>query len=218
MHKLKILQRIHQAGMVAIVRADSARQAQALAQACIEGGMNTLEVAFTTPGTLDVIAALRQQYGEQALIGAGTVLDEQSARMAILAGAQFIVSPGIDTATIRLCNRYQVVSLPGAMTPSEILAALEAGADIVKVFPAEAFGPEYIKALRAPMPQAPLMPTGGVTLDNLEQWFKCGSTAVGIGSSLTAPARDENYTAVSDNARAFVRRMEKIKAASAATV
>jgi 2-dehydro-3-deoxyphosphogluconate aldolase/(4S)-4-hydroxy-2-oxoglutarate aldolase len=211
MLKLQILQRIHQAGMVAIVRADSARDAQALAQACIEGGITVLEVAFTTPGTLDVIVALRRQYGDQALIGAGTVLDEATARMAILAGAQFIVSPGIDAATIRLCNRSQVASLPGAMTPTEILAALEAGADIVKVFPAEAFGPEYIKALLAPLPQAPLMPTGGITLDNMADWFKHGSVAVGIGSSLSAPAREGNYTAVSANARAFVQRLEKIR-------
>ena len=212
MLKLNILQRIHQAGMVAIVRADSAEDAQKLAQACIEGGIGTLEVAFTTPGTLDVIAGLRRQYGDQVLIGAGTVLDETTARMAILAGAQFIVSPGIDTATIRLCNRYQVASLPGAMTPSEILAALEAGADIVKVFPAEAFGPEYIKAVLAPLPQAPLMPTGGITLDNLEQWFKQGSVAVGIGGSLSAPARQGDYAAVCAKARAFVQRMEKIRA------
>ncbi len=211
MLKLNILQRIHQAGMVAIVRADSAQEAQALAEACLEGGMSVLEVAFTTPGTLDVIASLRRRYADQALIGAGTVLDEPSARMAILAGAQFIVSPGIDAATIRLCNRYQVASLPGAMTPSEIVAALEAGADIVKVFPAEAFGPEYIKALLAPLPQAPLMPTGGVTLNNLDQWFKQGCVAVGIGGSLSAPAREGNYTAVSANARAFVRRMGEIK-------
>ncbi len=211
MLKLHILQRIHQAGMVAIVRAGSAKEALALAQACIEGGVTVLEVAFTTPGTLDVIAGLRRQYGEQALIGAGTVLDEQSARMAILAGAQFIVSPGIDAATIRLCHRYQVAALPGAMTPSEILAALDAGADIVKVFPSEAFGPETIKALLAPLPQAPLMPTGGVTLENLDQWFKQGCVAVGIGGSLSAPAREGNYAAVSANARAFVRRMEEIK-------
>jgi 2-dehydro-3-deoxyphosphogluconate aldolase/(4S)-4-hydroxy-2-oxoglutarate aldolase len=211
MRKHMILKRIHDAGMVAIVRADSAEAALAVAEACIAGGVTALEVAFTTPGTLDVITALRQRHGDAVLIGAGTVLDAPTARMAILAGAQFIISPAIDLPTIRMCLRYQIPALPGAMTPSEIIAALEAGADIVKVFPGEAFGPAYIKALLAPLPHAPLMPTGGVTLDNMADWFKQGSVAVGIGGSLSAPARDGNYAAVTANAREFVQRMAHIR-------
>jgi len=216
MLKLTVLQRIHDAGLVAIVRADTADDAVALAQACIAGGVTALEVAFTTPGTLDVIANLRRQHGDRVLIGAGTVLDEQTARMAILAGAQFIISPSVDFAVIRLCHRYQVPVMPGAMTPAEIIAALEAGADIVKIFPGEAFGPEYIKALLAPLPQAPLMPTGGVTLENLAEWFKYGSVAVGVGGSLTAPAREGNYAAVTATAREFVRRIAELKGAAPA--
>ena len=211
MLKLAILQRIHQAGMVAIVRADTADAALALAQACVAGGVTALEVAFTTPGTLDVIASLRRQHGERVLVGAGTVLDAQTARLAILAGAQFIISPAVDAETIRTCLRYQVPAMPGAMTPTEIIAALEAGADIVKIFPGEAFGPAYVKALLAPLPQAPLMPTGGVTLDNLAEWFKYGSVAVGVGGSLTAPARNGDYAAVTATAREFVQRIAEIK-------
>jgi 2-dehydro-3-deoxyphosphogluconate aldolase/(4S)-4-hydroxy-2-oxoglutarate aldolase len=148
------------------------------------------------------------------LLGAGTVLDPESARLAILAGARFIISPSVNVETIRLCNRYQVAAMPGALTPAEIMLALEAGADIVKVFPAEAFGADYIKALRAPLPQAPLMPTGGVTLENLGQWFENGSVAVGIGGSLTKPAASGDYAAVSRIAAEFVARMAQVRGTS----
>lgn len=211
MQKLKILQGIHAAGLVAIVRAATHEQAHALARACIDGGVTALEIAFTTPGTPALIEALRRDCGDQVLIGAGTVLDEATARIAILAGAQFIISPGVVPAVIRASNRYQIPSLPGAMTPTEIVAALEAGADIVKIFPGEAFGPSYVKALLAPLPHAPLMPTGGVTLANLADWFENGSVAVGVGGSLTGPARNGDYAAVTANARAFVQRMEEIR-------
>lgn len=213
MFKIDILQRILANGMVAIVRADTPDAALALAEACIAGGVTALEVAFTTPDTLGILKTLRQRHGDAVLLGAGTVLDPETARMAILAGAQFIISPGVNTDTIRLCNRYQVPAMPGAMTPTEIVTALEAGADIVKVFPGEAFGPEYIKAVRAPLPQAPLMPTGGVTLENMGDWFQYGSVAVGIGSSLTGPAKNGDYAAVTANACAFVQRMREIKQA-----
>lgn len=213
MFKIDILQRILANGMVAIVRADTPDAALALAEACIAGGITALEVAFTTPDTLGILKTLRQRHGDAVLLGAGTVLDPETARMAILAGAQFIISPSVNPDTIRLCNRYQVPAMPGAMTPTEIVTALEAGADIVKVFPGEAFGPEYIKALRAPLPQAPLMPTGGVTLENMGDWFKYGSVAVGIGSSLTGPAKNGDYAAVTANACAFVQRMREIKQA-----
>lgn len=213
MFKIDILQRILANGMVAIVRADTPDAALALAEACIAGGVTALEVAFTTPDTLGILKTLRQRHGDAVLLGAGTVLDPETARMAILAGAQFIISPGVNTDTIRLCNRYQVPAMSGAMTPTEIVTALEAGADIVKVFPGEAFGPEYIKALRAPLPQAPLMPTGGVTLENMGDWFQYGSVAVGIGSSLTGPAKNGDYAAVTANACAFVQCMREIKQA-----
>lgn len=211
MLKHAIFQGILQRRMVAIVRADNPEAALQMAEACILGGITALEVAFTTPDAAQVIRGLRQRHGPEVMLGAGTVLDPETARTAILAGATFIISPSINLDTIRLCQRYQVLSMPGAMTPTEIVTALEAGADIIKIFPAEVFGPSYIKALRAPLPQAPLMPTGGVDIDNLGAWFENGAIAVGIGSSLTGPAAKGDYQDVTVRARAFVDRMEQIK-------
>lgn len=211
MLKHAIFQGILERRMVAIVRAGTADAALQMAEACIAGGITALEVAFTTPGTLDVIKTLRQRHCADVMLGAGTVLDPETARQAILAGAQFIISPSVNVDTIRMCQRYQVLAMPGVMTPTEIVTALEAGADIIKIFPAEVFGPAYIKALRAPLPQAPLMPTGGVSVDNLAAWFDNGALAVGIGSSLTGPAANGDYQAVTERARAFVEQMALIK-------
>lgn len=211
MLKHEIFQAVLARRMVAIVRADSADGALQAAEACIAGGISALEVAFTTPGTLEVIQTLRARHGAGVLLGAGTVLDPETARLAILAGAQFIISPSVNVETIRMCQRYQVLAMPGVMTPTEIVTALEAGADLIKIFPAETFGPSYIKALRAPLPHAPLMPTGGVSVDNLAEWFANGALAVGIGSSLTGPAARGDYAAVTVRARAFVERMEAIQ-------
>lgn len=197
--------------MVGIVRADKPEAALAIAEACIAGGITALEVAFTTPDTIDVIRTLRQRHGADVMLGAGTVLDPETARLAILAGAQFIISPGVNVETIKVCQRYQVLAMPGVMTPTEIITAMEAGADLIKIFPAEMFGPAYIKALRAPLPQAPLMPTGGVSVDNLAEWFANGALAVGIGSSLSGPGAKGDYAAVTARARAFVERMDSIK-------
>lgn len=211
MLKYQVLHAIERAGIVAIVRSDSFDDALKLAEACIVGGVTVLEVAFTTPGAQDVIRRLRERHGEHVLVGAGTVLDPETARIAMLAGAQFIIAPNVNVEVIKMCLRHQLVCMPGALTPTEIVQALEAGADIVKIFPAEAVGPHYVNALRAPLPQAPLMPTGGVTLENLGTWFKYGSVAVGVGSSMTGPAKSGNYEAVSANAAAFVQRMAAIR-------
>jgi len=213
MDKHTVYQGILARGMVGIVRADSAQAAVQIAEACIAGGVTALEVAFTTPDTLGVLRALRERHGDGVLLGAGTVLDAETARAAILAGAQFIISPGVNVDTITLCQRYQVLAMPGAMTPTEIVTALQAGADIVKVFPAEMFGPAYIKALRAPLPQAPLMPTGGVTVENLAEWFASGAVAVGIGSSLSGPGAKGDYAAVTARAQAFVAQLAALRAA-----
>jgi len=211
MMKHDIFQGILDRRMVAIVRAGTPDAALQMAEACIAGGITALEVAFTTPDTVGVIKTLRQRHGADVMLGAGTVLDPETARHAILAGAQFIISPSVNVETIKIAQRYQVLSMPGAMTPTEIGLALDAGADIIKVFPAEVFGPSYIKALKAPLPQAPLMPTGGVTVENLADWFASGATAVGIGSSLTGPAANGDYSAVTTRARAFVEKMDAIK-------
>jgi len=213
MDKHTVFQGILARGMVGIVRADTPEAALQIAEACIAGGVTALEVAFTTPDTLGVLRSLRERHGHDVLLGAGTVLDAETARAAILAGAQFIISPGVNVDIITLCQRYQVLAMPGAMTPTEIVTALQAGADIVKVFPAEMFGPAYIKALRAPLPQAPLMPTGGVTVENLAEWFASGAVAVGIGSSLSGPGAKGDYAAVTARAQAFVAQMAAIRAA-----
>lgn len=209
--KLKVIQSIVDAGLVAIVRADSADQAERIADACAAGGVAALEITFTVPGTLDVIAHVaKSAMTRSILLGAGTVLDPETARAAILAGAHFIVSPSLNPETARLCNRYQVPYMPGAATMGEIVAAMECGADIVKIFPGELFGPAFIKAAKGPLPQASLMPTGGVSLENVEEWIEAGSVAVGVGSNLTAGAKIGDYEAVTRTAKEFI---EKIRAA-----
>lgn len=211
MLKHAIFQGILERRMVGIVRASTSEIALGIAEACIAGGVTALEVAFTTPDTLGVIKTLRERHGDSVMLGAGTVLDPETARLAILAGAQFIISPSVNVDTIRICQRYQVLAMPGVMTPTEIVTALEAGADIIKIFPAEMFGPAYIKALSAPLPHAPLMPTGGVTVDNLGTWFANGAVAVGIGSSLSGPGAKGDYAAVEARAREFVAAMAVVR-------
>jgi 2-dehydro-3-deoxyphosphogluconate aldolase/(4S)-4-hydroxy-2-oxoglutarate aldolase len=184
--KLDILSKIVGPGIVAVIRASSADAAARIAHACVDGGIEALEITFTVPNAAAAITELTQRYpSTQVAVGAGTVLDPETARAAILAGAQFIVSPSSDAATARLCRRYQVAYLPGAATAGEIIRALEDGADIVKVFPGEVLGPAFVKAVRGPLPHAPLMPTGGVSLENAEQWIRAGCVAIGVGGELT---------------------------------
>lgn len=212
MKKFKILQHLLASRLIGIIRADNQADALKLAEACIEGGMTSLEISFTTPGTLEVIKTLTERFGNRILIGAGTVLDTETARLAILAGAQFILAPSLNAEVIRLCNRYQVVSMPGVASATEAVQALEAGADIIKVFPSDAYGPAYFKAIRAPLPQVPLMPSGGVTLDNLATWFASGAVMVSIGGSITAPGKQGDLAAVTANARAFVAEVGRMSA------
>ena len=186
MVKQDILHKIVGPGLVAVIRAATAEQAARIADACVQGGIQALEVTFTVPNATAAIADLAKTYAStQVAVGAGTVLDAETARLAILAGAQFVVSPASDAATARLCRRYQVPYLPGAATATEIIRALEDGADIVKVFPGEVLGPAFIKAVRGPLPHAPLMPTGGVSAENAEQWIRAGCVALGVGGELT---------------------------------
>lgn len=209
--KLNILRRMTQSGVVAVVRADSSEQALQIAEACRKGGVNAIEVTFTIPGASKVIEDLTKTYkGDEMIVGAGTVLDPETARIAILAGAQYIVSPSLNLETVKLCNRYQIPIMAGAMTIDGVVAAMESGVDVVKIFPGEAFGPSFIKAIKGPLPQAPLMPTGGVSLDNVDEWIKVGCVAVGIGSNLTGGAKSGDYQLITDTARKFV---EKVKEA-----
>ena len=206
MKKIQTLQQITECGVVAVVRAESATQAIKIADACLAGGIKAIEITFTVPGATEVIKSLAERYknGEMA-IGAGTVLDAATSRIAILAGAQYVVSPCIDEETIRLCNTYQIPCLPGAMTIKEVVQAMRAGADIVKVFPGEIVGPNFIKAVKGPLPQAPLMPTGGVALDNVAEWIKNGCVAVGVGGNLTKGAKIGDYDSVTKVAAEFVQ-------------
>ena len=203
--KLDILHRITSVGLVAVVRAESADQAMRIADAVIAGGCPAIEVTFTVPGAHKVIEALAGRYShEELILGAGTVLDPETARIAILSGATYVVSPSLNVETVRLCNRYQVPIMPGAMTIREVIEAMEAGADIIKIFPGEAFGPGFLKAIKGPIPQAPLMPTGGVDVSNVAEWIKAGAVAVGAGSTLTGGAKTGDYASITHRAKQFI--------------
>lgn len=210
--KLETLKKITDVGVVAVVRAESAEQAIKIAEACREGGIPAIEITFTVPYADEVIRELSKAYkGGEMIVGAGTVLDSETARIAILAGAQYIVSPCLDEETIKLCNRYQIPVMPGCMTIKEMVTAMELGADVIKVFPGEMVGPSYIKAVKGPLPQAPLMPTGGVSLDNTAEWIKNGCVAVGVGGSLTAGAKTGDYAAVTETAKKFVEAVKNAR-------
>jgi len=212
MLKLKVLGKVIESGLVAIVRTNSSDQAARIAEACARGGAAAIEITFTVPGATAVIEALAKQYGsDEILIGAGTVLDPETARIAILAGAQYIVSPSVSPETARLCNRYQIPYMPGAGTMREIIDAMECGADIVKLFPGETLGPAFVKAVKGPLPQASLMPTGGVAVDNVAEWIKAGAVAVGVGGSLTAGAQSGNFQQITDTAKQFIERIQQAR-------
>jgi 2-dehydro-3-deoxyphosphogluconate aldolase/(4S)-4-hydroxy-2-oxoglutarate aldolase len=212
MLKLKVLGKVLESGLVAIVRTHSSDQAARIAEACARGGAAAIEITFTVPGATAVIEHLAKEYASgDILIGAGTVLDPETARIAILAGAQYIVSPSVSLETARLCNRYQIPYMPGAGTMREIVDAMECGADIVKLFPGETLGPAFVKAVKGPLPQASLMPTGGVSVDNVAEWVKAGAVAVGVGGSLTAGAQSGNFQLIADTAKQFIERIQQAR-------
>jgi 2-dehydro-3-deoxyphosphogluconate aldolase/(4S)-4-hydroxy-2-oxoglutarate aldolase len=180
----EILKRLMEGKVVAVVRLDSGDQLVKVAEALNAGGISAIEFTIPTPGALDMIKQATAYFGDAVIMGAGTVLDPETARAAILAGAQFIVTPALNPKTIELCHRYGKPIIPGAMTPTEILTAWEAGADMVKVFPADSLGPAYLKAVLAPLPQVRLAPTGGISADNAAEYLKAGATALGVGGKL----------------------------------
>jgi len=183
--KSKVKNEILRCGFVPVIRVADSQVAVRVAEAIRDGGAPLLEITMTVPGALDVIKQIARSLGDKVLVGAGTVLDSETARHAILAGAEFIISPTVDFETIRLCRRYGKIVMPGALTPSEILQAWEQGADFVKVFPADALGgPAYIKAVKAPLPQVDLVPTGGVDFSTAADFIRAGASAVGVGSGL----------------------------------
>ncbi|WP_125153562.1 bifunctional 2-keto-4-hydroxyglutarate aldolase/2-keto-3-deoxy-6-phosphogluconate aldolase [Clostridium rectalis] len=210
--KLNTLKRITDIGVVAVVRADNADMAEKISRACIKGGIPAIEVTFTVPNADKVITTLKEKFTrEELIVGAGTVLDSETARIAILAGAEYIVSPGFDLETCKICNRYQVPYMAGCMTITEMINALEAGTDVIKLFPGSAYGPSIVKAIKAPLPQVPIMPTGGVDINNVAQWIKNGCVAVGVGGKLIEGAKTGDYDSVSNLAKEFVNKVKEAR-------
>jgi 2-dehydro-3-deoxyphosphogluconate aldolase/(4S)-4-hydroxy-2-oxoglutarate aldolase len=209
--KMEVLGRIVASGLVAVIRAENSGQAERIAEACALGGVGALEITFTVPGASAVIEHLAKRFSSKILVGAGTVLDPETARIAILAGSQFVVGPALNPATVRLCNRYQVPCMPGAGTIGEVIEAMECGADIVKVFPGEILGPAFVKAVKGPLPQASLMPTGGVSLDNVADWIKAGAVAVGVGGNLTAGAKTGDFASITQLAQKLVGKINEAR-------
>ena len=213
MLKLRVLGRIVDSGLVAVIRADSSDAAKRIADACAEGGTAAVEITFTVPGAAQVIEELsKRNSGQSLIVGAGTVLDAETARIAMLAGAQFIVSPAFNAGTARLCNRYQIPYMPGAATVREVIDAMEAGADIVKVFPGETLGPAFVRGMKAALPHASLLPTGGVTIDNVREWIEAGCVAVGVGGHLTRAAAAGDYRSVTEMAKRFIEQIRQARA------
>ncbi|MEO6965493.1 MAG: bifunctional 2-keto-4-hydroxyglutarate aldolase/2-keto-3-deoxy-6-phosphogluconate aldolase [Acidobacteriaceae bacterium] len=217
MEKSKIMQHMHELGLVPVLRASSAEEAIQIADAILAGGVNVLEVTMTVPGAIRVIEQMANHHGDKLLIGAGTVLDAETARNCMLAGAQFIVSPALDVRTIELCRRYSVPVMPGALTPTEILTAWQAGADVVKVFPCSALGgAKYLKAVHGPLPQIQLIPTGGVSLSTAEEFLAAGAFALGVGSDLAdaKAVREGRIHTITENARKYIGIVKKFRGAN----
>jgi 2-dehydro-3-deoxyphosphogluconate aldolase / (4S)-4-hydroxy-2-oxoglutarate aldolase len=211
MKRMELIGKIVESGVVAVIRAESKEQGIKITEAVKKGGIKALEVTMTVPGAVDIIKELAERYkDEDVIIGAGTVLDPETARLCILAGAQYIVSPSLNVETVKLCNRYRIPVMPGVMTVKETLEALELGVEICKVFPGNAFGPSIISAFKGPIPQGNFMPTGGVSLENVKDWIKSGAVAVGTGGDLTKGAKTGDYDLVTETARKFV---EAVRAA-----
>jgi 2-dehydro-3-deoxyphosphogluconate aldolase/(4S)-4-hydroxy-2-oxoglutarate aldolase len=207
------LQRVLDTGIVAILRAPSSEQLVNVARALYDGGIDVIEVTFTVPRALEILAEVKRDLGNKVLLGAGTVLDPETARAALLAGAEFLVSPVVNVDVIRLCRRYDKLAMPGAFTPTEILTAWDAGADVVKVFPADVGGPNYLKAIAGPLPQVRLMPTGGVDLTTLRDFVKAGACAVGLGSALVekSAVQKGDMARIRDLASQYVALMKTVR-------
>ncbi|MCT4686812.1 bifunctional 4-hydroxy-2-oxoglutarate aldolase/2-dehydro-3-deoxy-phosphogluconate aldolase [Vallitalea sp.] len=212
MKRMETIKKIVDSGVVAVIRAESKEDGMKIIEAVKAGGIKALEITMTVPGAVDIIKELTDLYkDEDVIIGAGTVLDPETARACILAGAEYIVSSSFNPETVKLCNRYRVPVMPGIMTPAEALTALESGVEILKVFPGNAFGPSIIKAFKGPMPQGNYMPTGGVSLDNVHEWIEAGAVAVGTGSVLTKGAKTGNYELVTETAKKFVNAVKEAR-------
>ena len=209
--KFKTLARIQESGLIAILRAETAGKVQPIVDACVEGGVSVLEITFTVKGAAAMIEQTANRH-PGLIVGAGTVLDPETARIAILAGARFIVSPALNADTARLCNRYRIPYVPGTGSVKEILEAMEQGADLVKIFPSETLTPAFARSVLGPLPHALLMPTGGVTIENAAEWIRAGCVAVGVSGSLTAPAAANDFAGITQLAKRFLAEIQKARA------
>lgn len=215
MDKKKIVEQLESLGLVPVVRASSADEALQVIEAIRAGGVNVLEITMTVPGAIRVIEKVADKYGSEVLVGAGTVLDPETARACLLAGAQFIVSPALNLDTIAMCHRYSAPVMPGVLTPTEVITAWSAGADFVKVFPCGSVGgASYIKNLKGPFPQIKMIPTGGVSLKTTQDFIKAGASALGVGTDLVdvKAIREGNPDVVTERAKQFVELVREARA------
>ena len=207
MSKVETISQVLDLGIVPVVRANSADEAIEYCKGLIEGGINTLEITFTIPNAIEVFQRIQKELPADTLLGAGTVLDPTTARLAIMNGAKFIVSPSFDKEVAKMCNTYNIPYMPGCVTPVEMLEAYKYGVDIIKLFPGSLTGPSYVKAIHGPYPHFQIMPTGGVSLDNLEDWFKAGVVAVGAGSNLVKGSKEE----ISQKAKEYLEKIAEVR-------
>ena len=216
MRKEQVLSRMREECLIAVIRAKNHEQGEKIVEAVIEGGIHFIEITMTMDegNPIAFLSAMAEKYrqDDRIVLGAGTVLDPETARAAILAGANYVVSPGLNLDTIKLCNRYRVPMLPGVMTPTEAITALEAGCDVIKLFPGNILGPAAISSFKGPLPQGEFMPSGGVDVDNVDKWIKAGAYAVGTGSSLTKGAKTGDFAAVTAKAKEFVEAVTAARA------
>ena len=213
MSKESQLRHILDCGIIAVVRSPDSQQLVEVVRALADGGVTVAEITMSVPDALGVLRQVRQALGERVLLGAGTILDTETARAALLAGAEYLVAPTLNLDVIRLCQRYSKLVMPGAFTPTEILTAWEAGADIIKVFPAEVVGPAFFKAMRGPLPQVRLMPTGGVDLNTAADFLRAGACCLGLGSQLVEPraVAERDFDRIRDLARQYVAVVKSVR-------
>jgi 2-dehydro-3-deoxyphosphogluconate aldolase/(4S)-4-hydroxy-2-oxoglutarate aldolase len=209
------LRRVLDCGIVAVVRSPDSEQLVEACAALADGGVSVVEITMTVPGALQVLGRVRAALGDRVLLGAGTILDPETARAALLAGAEYVVAPALNLDVIRVCKRYGKLVMPGAFTPTEILTAWEAGADVVKVFPADVLGPAFFKAVRAPLPQVRLMPTGGVDLKTAADFLRAGACCLGVGGQLVEPkaVAERNFDRIRELSRQYVAIVQQARKA-----
>lgn len=213
MKKMKVLKALQACGVVAVVRGNTKETGINIAKACIKGNVKAIEVTYTNKFANEIIRELSEEFKTQddVVIGAGTVLDPETARLAILQGAEYIVSPSFNLETATLCNRYKVAYIPGVMTINEIVSAHESGVDVIKLFPGSAFGPSYIKAIKGPLPYANVMVTGGVNIDNLDTWINAGADLVGIGGELNSIGEEGKFDEITSICKKYIEKINKVR-------